>query len=145
MARSLNAGGSQRQMVELALALDPAEFEVHVGCFHDYGIRAGELRRQGVPVLCLPVRSFLDFSAARGVWILGRYLRRHRIQLVHTFDSPLPVRVSARGDRCRALAQGDRYLRSAFPQRGPVEFPDGSHGLRLLRGGVGRTLGATPS
>jgi L-malate glycosyltransferase len=89
MARSLDAGGSQRQLVELALALDPAEFEVHVGCFHDDGIRAGELRRKGVPVLCLPVRSFLSFSAARGAWILRRYLRRHRIQLVHTFDRPL--------------------------------------------------------
>jgi L-malate glycosyltransferase len=89
MARSLDAGGSQRQMVELALALDPAEFEVHVACFYDYGIRAGELRQRGVPVLYLPVRSFLSFSAARNAWILGRYLRRNRIQLVHTFDRPL--------------------------------------------------------
>jgi L-malate glycosyltransferase len=89
MARSLDAGGSERQMSELALALDAAEFQVHVGCFHDDGIRAGELRRRGVPVLRLPVRSFLSFSAARGAWILRRYLRRHRIQLVHTFDHPL--------------------------------------------------------
>jgi L-malate glycosyltransferase len=78
-------------MAELAVALDPAEFEVHVGCFHDYGIRAGELRRHGLPVVRLPVRSFRSFSAARGAWILGRYLRRHRIRLVHTFDDPLTL------------------------------------------------------
>src|SRR5215469_666595 len=89
MARSLGAGGSERQMAELALALDPSEFAVHVGCFHDHGVRAGELRSHGVPVLRLPVRSFLNFSAARGAWTLGRYLRRNRIQLVHTFDVPL--------------------------------------------------------
>jgi L-malate glycosyltransferase len=89
MARSLSAGGSERQMVELALALNPAEFEVHVGCFHDYGLRAGELRQRGVPVVRLPVRSFRSFSAIQGAWTLGRYLRRHHIQLVHTFDSPL--------------------------------------------------------
>lgn len=89
LARNLGAGGSERQMTELALALDPAEFTVHVGCFQDQGIRASELRSHGVPVLRLPVQSFLNFSAARGAWILGRYLRRNRIQLVHTFDLPL--------------------------------------------------------
>ncbi|HLH44200.1 MAG TPA: glycosyltransferase family 4 protein [Bryobacteraceae bacterium] len=89
MARSLGAGGSERQMAELAVALDPAEFAVHVGCFYDHGVRASELRSRGVPVLRLPVRSFLNFSAARGAWVLGRYVRRNRIQLVHTFDLPL--------------------------------------------------------
>jgi hypothetical protein len=25
----------------------------------------------------------------RGAWQLGRYLRRHRIRLVHSFDTPM--------------------------------------------------------
>src|SRR5262245_43551346 len=89
MSRSLGAGGSERQMAELALTLDPAEFAVHIGCFHDQGVRADELRSRGLPVVGLPVRSFLNFTAVRGAGTLGRYLRRNRIQLVHTFDLPL--------------------------------------------------------
>jgi L-malate glycosyltransferase len=89
MARSLSAGGSERQMTELALALHPSEFAVHVVCFHDDGVRAGELREHGVPILRLPIRSFRSLSAVNGAWILGRYLRRNRIRIVHTFDLPL--------------------------------------------------------
>lgn len=88
-ARELGSGGSERQMTELALALDPAEFTVHVACFHAGGFRSDQLRRRGVSILDLPVRSFVSWSAVRGAWKLGRYLRRHRIHLVHTFDLPL--------------------------------------------------------
>ncbi|MEO8050183.1 MAG: glycosyltransferase family 4 protein [Acidobacteriota bacterium] len=89
MVRELGLGGSERQMAELAQALDKSEFEAHVGCFLEDGFRAQELRRAGIPILALPVRSFMAFNALEGAWQMGRYLRRHRIQLVHTFDLPL--------------------------------------------------------
>ena len=89
MVRSLGLGGSERQMAELAQALDKSEFEAHVGCFLEDGFRAQELRQAGIPILTLPVRSFKSFNALGGAWRMGQYIRRHRIQLVHTFDLPL--------------------------------------------------------
>ncbi|HSR09272.1 MAG TPA: glycosyltransferase family 4 protein [Bryobacteraceae bacterium] len=91
MVRALELGGSERQMADLARALDKSEFEVHVGCFHDDGFRAQELRQAGIPILALPVRSFLAFNALQGAWQMGQYIRRHGIQLVHTFDLPLTI------------------------------------------------------
>ena len=89
MVRALGLGGSERQMAELAQALDKSEFEAHVGCFLGDGFRAEELRRAGIPILALPVRSFMAFNALQGAWQMGQYIRRHGIQLVHTFDLPL--------------------------------------------------------
>jgi glycosyltransferase involved in cell wall biosynthesis len=89
MTRALGLGGSERQLTELAKSLDSAEFEPHVGCFLSEGFRAEELRAHGVPVAQFPVTSFLGPSLFTGALALGRYLRDHRIRLVHTFDVPL--------------------------------------------------------
>ena len=90
MARELAIGGSERQLTALALALDRTRFSPHVACFHE-GFRADELRAAGIPVLPLPVTSFRNWSAARGARMLGRYLREHDIEVVHTFDAPMNV------------------------------------------------------
>ena len=89
MVRALGLGGSERQMAELAQALDKSQFEAHVGCFFEDGFRAQELRQAGIPILALPVRSFMAFNALEGAWKMGQYIRHHGIQLVHTFDLPL--------------------------------------------------------
>ncbi len=66
MTHSLGIGGSERQMAEVAKALDPRDFEVHAVCFNAEGLRADELRAAGVPILELPVTSFGSFSALTG-------------------------------------------------------------------------------
>jgi L-malate glycosyltransferase len=91
MSRELGLGGSERQLAEIALALDRDRFQPHVGCFTDVGFRAHDLREAGVPILELGVRSLVSRSAVSGAWRMGRYLRRHRIRLVHAFDVPLDL------------------------------------------------------
>ena len=93
MARELGLGGTERQLAETALSLDPARFEPHVGCFTDGGMtdggfRAAELRQAGVPILELGVRSLMSRSALDGARRMGAYLKQHRIRLVHAFDVP---------------------------------------------------------
>ncbi len=78
-------------MTEVARGLDRQLFEPHVATFHPHGIRADELRADGVPVLHLPVTSFASASALQGGLALIRYIRRHRIRLVHSFDVPLNI------------------------------------------------------
>jgi glycosyltransferase involved in cell wall biosynthesis len=70
------------------MALDKMEFAAHVGCFHAQGFRADELRQAGIPILELPVRSFVKWNTLEGALQMGRYLRKHKIRLVHTFDLP---------------------------------------------------------
>lgn len=91
MSRDLGIGGTQRQLALTAMALDRTLFEPHVACFLDDGFRARELRSCGVPIVHLPVHSFKSFSALKGAWLMGRYLRAHDIRLVHTFDAPMDL------------------------------------------------------
>jgi glycosyltransferase involved in cell wall biosynthesis len=112
LARALDLGGSERQLTEIAKALDRFCWEPHVGCFDDSGVRAEELRSAGVPVMRLPIRSFrLPLAAS---WRFGKYLSLHRIALVHAFDTPtnlfsLP---SARAFRCPVVLASQRSYRT---------------------------------
>lgn len=120
MARELGAGGSERQLAEVAGVLDRSLFEPHVGCFHAGGLRAQELRERGVPVVAIPARSYLSPSAVPAALALGRYLRRRQIQLVHTFDVPLnlfgvPV---ARAFRVPVVLASQRAYRSLTSRPG---------------------------
>ncbi len=117
VARELDLGGSERQLAVTALGLDRALFQPHAACFRAGGFRARELKRAGVPVLELGVRSLVSLSALDGARRLGRYLRRHRIQVVHAFDVPsvlfaVPV---ARWYRVPVVLSSQRAHRALTP------------------------------
>lgn len=91
LVRELGIGGTERQLVETARFLPREKFQPHVGCFRPFGARRDELERAGVPILHLPMHSFLSpvlFSASRR---LIRYIRKHNIKVVHSFDAPLNI------------------------------------------------------
>ena len=87
LARSLGLGGSERQLAEVAMALD-RRFLPTVVCFEAAGVRGDDLRRAGVRILELPVRSFANPVSAAIAWRFVRLLRRERVALVHPFDVP---------------------------------------------------------
>lgn len=91
MARALEGGGSERQLREIAKALDRSLFQPHAGCFRTDGTGRRELEPAGVSVAQFPVHSFLSPRAVSGAFALARYVRRHGIQLIHTFDYPATV------------------------------------------------------
>jgi glycosyltransferase involved in cell wall biosynthesis len=102
--------------MEIARSLDRTRFQVHVGCFHK-GMRADDLESAGIPILQLPVRSFLKPGALLGAWRMIRYIHTHKIQIVHTFDYPLncfgvPVALIA---RTRAILSSQRAHRELTP------------------------------
>jgi L-malate glycosyltransferase len=128
-ARELGLGGSERQLAETALALDRERFEPHVTCFNGGGFRARELAEAGVPILDLRLRSFVGPSALPAAVRLGRYLARHEIQLVHTFDVPanlfvIPV---ARWNRVPVVLSSQRAHRDLTPgvERHLLRLTDG--------------------
>lgn len=88
MVQELGIGGSERQMTEVARALDRSKFQPHVSSMRPEGFRADELRHAGVPVVRFPTRSFRSPSVLRAGRQMGMYLRQHDIRIVHTFDAP---------------------------------------------------------
>src|SRR4051812_29757593 len=110
------AGGTERQLVEIAKSINRSSFSPHVACFSD-GVRGDELRQARVPILQLSLRSFLSSAVARDAWRLARYIREHGIQLVHAFDYPLicfgvPV---AKLSRAPVVLSSQRANRSLTP------------------------------
>ena len=85
MVRELSLGGSERQMAEIAKALDRSRFTPHVGCFRPQGMRADDLRAADVPIVHFPVPSL---ASVEGALRMGAYIREQGIRLVHTFDTP---------------------------------------------------------
>lgn len=115
MVRELGIGGSERQLVETALCLKGSRFVPHVGCFRPHGLRTQDLVEAGIPILHLPVQSFRSAGALQGARQLVRYIRDHRIQIVHSFDAPLnifaaPVVRLAGGAYIITSQRGDRDL-----------------------------------
>jgi glycosyltransferase involved in cell wall biosynthesis len=88
MTRQLGPGGTERQLAEIARSLDRSRFSPHVACLVD-GIRGQELRAAGVPILHLSLQTFSSPASLLEALKLARYLREHRIQVVHAFDFPL--------------------------------------------------------
>ena len=122
MTRSLDLGGSERQVAEVAMSLDQRRFRPTVGCFNGRGVRADDLRRAGVPVVEFPVRSFASPRTALLASQVIAWLRRHRVALVHPFDVPtdlfaVPVARAARVPIVLSSQRGDRRLFSRGEQR----------------------------
>lgn len=123
MIRELGIGGSERQMSVVARSLDRSRFEPHVGCFRPDGLRRKELDEAGVPVAQFHVTSFKSPGVITGAIALGRYIRRHGIRLVHSFDLPtclftIPalavfrsaIPVSSQRSHRELLSSGERRL-----------------------------------
>src|SRR5712664_2793183 len=91
LIRTLHYGGTERQLTEIAKALDRSRFIPHVGCFITDGVRSQELRAAGIPVAEFPVRSFVSPSLLSGAFHMAQYIKRHQIELVYTFDVPATI------------------------------------------------------
>jgi glycosyltransferase involved in cell wall biosynthesis len=91
MIRELDYGGTERQLTEIAKGLDRSRFTPHVGCFLPEGICGRELRELEIPIAVFPVRSLASPSTLQAARDMFRYVKRHDVQLVHTFDVPATI------------------------------------------------------
>jgi glycosyltransferase involved in cell wall biosynthesis/predicted ATP-grasp superfamily ATP-dependent carboligase len=80
------AGGTERQVLNLGLALDPARFAVHFGCLHGAGEFRDEVDVRRIPVFQYDVDTFRHPRVVAAQLRLARDIRRHGIQIVHTYN-----------------------------------------------------------
>ena len=90
MIHSLGHGGSERQLANTALGLDRSRFNPHVASVLE-GFQADALRRAGIPVFQVPLKSFVRPSVIGVARLVRSYIHENRIQLVHTFDHTLSL------------------------------------------------------
>jgi len=77
-------GGSERQVANLVGGLREGEFRPHVACFRAEGELLEQVRAEGVPFVEYPLPSLVSATTVARLIDLVRYLRRHRIAVVHT-------------------------------------------------------------
>ncbi len=87
LIKTLSLGGAETNLFNLVRATDPERFEIHVG-FSYGGEIEQRFREGGVRLFKYAEKSHRVKSAATLgiVWRLARYIRRNRIQIVHTHN-----------------------------------------------------------
>jgi glycosyltransferase involved in cell wall biosynthesis len=83
MTDSFDTGGSERQFAALASSLDPALFNVHVGCLQK---RGGFLQGLERAVEFSPGGNLYGLHSLRARLRLARYLKQSRTLIAHAFD-----------------------------------------------------------
>ena len=79
-------GGTERQVVNLGRAIDRSQFDIHLACFSRRGHYLEEIEACRLPIWEYPINSLHNHRTIWRQWAFARNLRRHRIQIVHTFN-----------------------------------------------------------
>ena len=74
-------GGTERQLVNLAKGIDPARFDLHLGCLLKFGSLLEEIK--GRPLTEFHIDHLFGLRTWKEQLKLAAYLRRHHIQLFH--------------------------------------------------------------
>jgi glycosyltransferase involved in cell wall biosynthesis len=84
---SFEPGGTERQMTELVRRLDPARWQVHVGCFRATGAWLDRVR-EVAPVTDFGVRSLRHVRTLQQAHALARWCTARNLAVLHTVDLP---------------------------------------------------------
>ncbi len=78
-------GGTERQVMNLATGLDPARFDLHMGCHGKVGALLDEAISRGIPVEEYAIKNLYNLGAMYARLRLARYLRERAIEIVHSY------------------------------------------------------------
>jgi glycosyltransferase involved in cell wall biosynthesis len=79
-------GGTERQFVNLGLALDAKRFALEYACMRRWGHFLEEVATHRVPLSEFPIRRLFGPAALHQQFRLARHLGRERIQIVHAYN-----------------------------------------------------------
>jgi glycosyltransferase involved in cell wall biosynthesis len=150
---SFNEGGSERQALELTRVLQQSgKYEVFLASLSAEGVlrpTIDDLKIADIP--SYPLKSFYDFNALRQLARFVRFLRRNRIDLIHTHDfytnifgmtaallAGVKVRIASRRETDgMRTAQQVRAQRMAFSVAHQIVANSESVRTKLLKEGIG--------
>jgi len=85
MLTNFHIGGTERQVANLAMGIDPAHFDLHLACLRNSGELLAELETLRVPRLEFRIgRLYSPKTLWQGIR-LAQYVRRNLIQIVHSY------------------------------------------------------------
>jgi len=87
----LGAGGAQTHLGALVSGLDPVTFAPTVVCLNRGGRTADSLKDRGLQVRVLKLGRLYAPAALRAWWDLALWLRRERVEILHTYLSAANV------------------------------------------------------
>jgi len=79
-------GGTERHVVNLGKSLDRSQFDIRLACFRRLGQFLEEAEACRLPIWEYPIDSLHNGRTLGQQWRFARDLRRHRIQIVHTYN-----------------------------------------------------------
>src|SRR5215472_11648981 len=79
-------GGTERQVVALSSVLHARRCELHFACMRRDGTFLPEIEGRGIPVREYRFPAFYSLKCVTQQWRLARYIVRHRIDVVHTYN-----------------------------------------------------------
>ena len=85
MLTSFHIGGTERQVVNLALGIDPSRFDLHLACLRSAGALLGEVKALQIPQPEFRIGRFYNPATFWQGMRLAQYIRKNRIQIVHSY------------------------------------------------------------
>ena len=85
MVTNFKIGGTERQFTNLALRIDSSRFDLHLGCLRNYGELLAEIQTLNIPRPEFQIASLYGPKTLWQTLRLARYIRRHGIQVVHSY------------------------------------------------------------
>lgn len=83
---NMRLGGTELNAVRTAALLDRSRFDLRLVCLSEEGPLTERYRAMGIPIETLPMKSLYGTSMLVSGYRFVRYLREHRVQIVHAHD-----------------------------------------------------------
>ena len=78
-------GGTERQVVNLVRQIDRTKFDLRMACFRRWGHFLDDVVALNIPISEYPIRKLLHPKTVWQQLRFARFLRRERIQVLHTY------------------------------------------------------------
>ncbi|HWR53532.1 MAG TPA: glycosyltransferase [Bryobacteraceae bacterium] len=110
--------GTERWVLETVRRLDRSAFEPHICCFED----SPQLRALSCATLVLPMPALFCWNGWQRVRQLRRYIREHRIDIVHTYmlKASMFGALASRGLGCAVVSSRRSTPNEATRRMAPV-------------------------
>lgn len=84
---NFDTAGSGKALLKIAKGLNPADFQVHIACFHNRGAFFETVKNSGLPIHLIPLTHPMRPIVAGlwHCWKISRYLKSQQFDVIHSY------------------------------------------------------------